>query len=562
MRLRKNGTFVPVSVILSPVKDARGKLLGFAAIYSDMTERNEAEARLLAAKQAAEASAASLRESEERYALVTQATRDGIFDSNLVTGASYHSPRLNEILGYGEDEMPTGPSSFFDQVHPDDRPRLIENAARSDADKTVQSFEHEVRVRCKDGSYRWVASNGRLLRDAAGKPTRVVGAIRDITQRRQAEEKLAASEKRLRDILDSLYGFVGLYTLDGVLLDINRAPLLAAGLKAEDVIGLPVWETPWMRHNPQEQERVKGIMARAASGEVVREEMTALIEGGQQIVVDTTFGPLHDQHGVITNVIGSGTDITARKEAESKLVLAKQVAEIASRAKSEFLANMSHEIRTPMNGIIGLTEVVLESDLNPEQREYLGLVKNSASTLMQIISDILDISKIQAGKMVLRYKEFWLRDVITSTIGAFVQPAREKNLRLDYNLHPAIPEVLLGDATLLKRVLEILLGNAVKFASRGEVKLEVGISPENFEKLHFRVIDSGIGIAADQQRRIFEPFTQVDASSRREFGGTGLGLAISAQLVEMMGGEIWVESDGHSGSTFHFTARLPAVTSS
>ena len=181
---------------------------------------------------------------------------------------------------------------------------------------------------------------------------------------------------------------------------------------------------------------------------------------------------------------------------------------------------------------------------------------------MQIISDILDISKIQAGKMVLRPKEFWLRDLVASTIGAFVHPAREKNLRLNYNLHPAIPEVLLGDASLLKRVLEILVGNAIKFTASGEVNLEVGISPENFEKLHFQVSDTGIGIAADQQRRIFEPFTQVDASSRREFGGTGLGLAISAQLVEMMGGEIWVVSDGRSGSTFHFTARLPAVTSS
>jgi two-component system, sensor histidine kinase and response regulator len=561
LRRRKNGTLVPVSVILSPVKDARGKLLGFAAIYSDMTERNESEARLLAAKQAAEKAAASLRESEERYALVMQATRDGIFDSDPATGIAYHSPRFNEILGYGEDELPAGQCSFFEQVHPEDRPRLLESAARNDADKTVPSFEYEVRARCKDGSYRWVAANGRLLRDAAGNPTRVVGAIRDITKRRQAEEKLAASEKRLRDTLDSLYGFVALYTLDGVLLDINRAPLEAAGLKAEDVLGKPIWETPWVLDTPEEQERLRTIMARAAGGEVVRDESIAVIEGGQHVVIDATFGPLRDRHGVITNVIGSGTDITARKEAEAKLVLAKQVAEIASRAKSEFLANMSHEIRTPMNGIIGLTEVVLESDLNPEQREYLGLVKSSASSLMQIISDILDISKIQAGKMVLRPKEFWVRDLVASTIGAFVQPARAKNLRLNYSVHPAIPEVLLGDASLLKRVLEILLGNAIKFTVTGEVNLEVKISPENFEKLHFQVADTGIGIAADQQRRIFEPFTQVDASSRREFGGTGLGLAISAQLVEMMGGEIWVVSDGRSGSTFHFTARLAAVTS-
>ena len=551
VRVRKDGRLVAVSIILSPVKDPYGKLLGVAAIYRDITARKQAEDQLLAAKQAAEASAASLRVSDERYALATQATYDGIFDWNLAAGESHLSPRFIEL--------PNDLATFIGRLHPEDREHVSAKISGNLPQAETETFEDKVRVQCKEGGFRWVASRGRLVRSPEGKPMRFIGSIRDITVHMEAEAKLAASEKRLRDILDSLYGFVGLYTLDGTVLYVNRAPLEAADVPVEDVVGKPFWEAYSWSHSQEERGRLRTAMARAASGEVVRYEASIAIKGGREIVVDAAFGPLRDEQGRIVNVIGFGVDITARKEAEARLLLAIQVAEVASRAKSEFLANMSHEIRTPMNGIIGLTEVVLESDLNPEQREYLGLVKTSADSLMTIIGDILDISKIQAGKVVLHRKEFWIRDLMATTINGFGKAALDKNLRLTCDIQPEIPDVLLGDPDCLRQVLVNLIGNAIKFTAAGEVKLSLDISADSSDHVHFRVRDSGVGIAPDQRQRIFEPFTQVDGSSRREFGGTGLGLAISAQLVEMMGGEIWVVSDGRMGSAFHFTARLKSV---
>ncbi len=560
VRVRKDGSPVAVSVILSPVRDPHGKVLGVSAIYRDITALKETENQLLEAKQAAEASAASLRVSEERYALATQATYDGIFDWNIETGDSYLSPRFKEILGYSVDELPNDPATFIDRVHPDDREKMRARVSGDLPATATETFEDGVRVLCKDGAYRWVASRGRLVRCADGRPTRFIGSIRDITVRKEAEAKLAASEKRLRDILDTLYGFVGLYTLDGKVLYANRARLEAAGVPVEEVVGKPLWEAYSWSRRAEERARLRDAMVRAANGEVVRYDANVLMQGGREMVVDTAFGPLRDERGDIINIIGFGVDITARKEAEARLLLAIQVAEVASRAKSEFLANMSHEIRTPMNGIIGLTEVVLESELNAEQREYLGLVKASADSLMTIMGNILDISKIQAGKVVLHPKEFWIRDLVGNTVKGFERAAAEKNLLLTCDIHPEIPDVLLGDADCLRQVLVNLLGNAIKFTASGEVNLTVEMSAESSDQVRFLVHDTGIGIAPDQQQRIFEPFTQVDASSRREFGGTGLGLAISAQLVEMIGGDMWVVSDGRSGSTFHFTARFTSVS--
>ena len=241
-----------------------------------------------------------------------------------------------------------------------------------------------------------------------------------------------------------------------------------------------------------------------------------------------------------------------------ELEIAKKKAEEATRAKSEFLANMSHEIRTPMNAIVGMTEFALETKLTAEQREYLTTVKTSAASLLDLINDILDFSKVEARKEELDRVEFKLRDTVADTMKVLAVRAQEKGLELVSHFPPDIPDDLVGDPSRLGRIIVNLVGNAIKFTERGEVVLHAGVEKgEGAEVvLHFSVTDTGIGIPIDKQKRIFEAFAQADTSTTRKYGGTGLGLAICAQLAELMGGRVWVESQVGSGSTFHFTARF------
>ncbi|HZG01208.1 MAG TPA: response regulator, partial [Chitinophagales bacterium] len=286
-------------------------------------------------------------------------------------------------------------------------------------------------------------------------------------------------------------------------------------------------------------------------------EFKVATKRGEEIYVRISGTPFYEESGRLSGFRGTASDVTLMKKTEEQLRTAKDLAESANAAKSEFLANMSHEIRTPMNGIIGMTELALGTNMSEEQRNYLELVKTSADNLLVVINDILDFSKIEAGKMDLENIDFDVRDMLSKTLKLLLVRAKEKGLELILDIEENVPEVLQGDPNRLRQIFVNLVGNAIKFTHVGEVVVKVKVDQRDAEQvtLHFYVSDTGIGIAENKIKSIFEPFTQADGSTTRKYGGTGLGLTITRKLIQLMHGEMYVNSTVGKGSVFHFTAR-------
>jgi two-component system sensor histidine kinase/response regulator len=370
--------------------------------------------------------------------------------------------------------------------------------------------------------------------------------------------ELELSGKRSRHILETaLDAFVEMDSA-GIILDWNARAATTFGWSREEAVGQQFDHLVFPeRFHAAGKEARRSFLA-SGEGPVVtkRLEVIAMHRDGHEFPVEFTVSVMKFVGSLL--VTAFVRDITDRKRFEQDLREAKESAESANQAKSTFLATMSHEIRTPMNGILGMTELVLDTELSAEQREHLGLVRLSGESLLSIINDILDFSKIEAGKLELESIPFDLRESLGETMKGLSFRAHQKGLELVYDIGPEVPETLLGDPGRIRQILINLVGNAIKFTDHGEIVVTVDDLAEgpNATRLHFAVRDTGVGVPAEKQERIFEAFSQADGSMTRKYGGTGLGLTICKLLAELMGGRIWMESQPGEGSTFHFSILL------
>ncbi|TWU33630.1 Signal transduction histidine-protein kinase BarA [Novipirellula aureliae] len=454
------------------------------------------------------------------------------------------------------DTIGTTDADFFGDEHA--------RGAFNDERKIMETGEPLIaqieRENYADREDTWCSTTKLPLYDPNGKIIGTFGISRDVTKEIRAEQELAHERDLLKTITTNIPDLIYIKDRHGRFVTGNAALLEHFGLESVDeLVGKTDYDflPTQMACNSVADDQ---IVMRSCEPMLAQEEASQRTDG-TEIWLSTTKVPLCNDEGNATGMVGIGRDITRRKRADEELRAAKDAADAANRAKSEFLANMSHEIRTPMNGIIGMTELLSATSLNDEQREFLGLVQESAASLLRLLNDILDFSKMEAGRMELEEVEFNLRDCIGKAIKLLTLKADEKGLELLGRIDPSIPNELIGDPGRLRQIIVNFVGNAIKFTNHGEVVVDV--NPQEFNddsvRLHVTIRDTGIGIPIEKQKQIFEKFSQADASTTRQFGGTGLGLTISSRLIELMDGRVWVESQPGLGTTFHFQIRLGIV---
>ncbi len=527
-----------------------GRVSRLFGTSQDITERKQFEQRL-------SQNEAELKEAQAIAHL-------GSWRLDIVNDTLNWSTEVYQIFGLPEDHA-LHLADFIDRIHPDDRERVLNNWK---AALNGEKYDNEHRI-VVGQELRWVRERAHLRFDQSGQAVFAVGTVQDVTERHLAEEQL----RQLSLAIEQTPHSIVIANTDAVIEYVNDAFVANTGYSRDDVIG----KKPSLLHSEQTPDATYiDLWATLNEGRTWRGEFINQRKDGSIFTEFAIISPVRQQDGMITHYLGIKEDVTEKKRIQSELenyrqhletlvadrteqlIQAKNDAEAASRAKSAFLANISHEIRTPMNAIIGLTHIAQRAAGNSEQHDRLGKVADAAQHLMGIINDVLDISKIEAGKLQLENTGFSLEQICTSTCEMVAVRAQAKHLPIHYEIDPALPPTLLGDPLRLQQILLNFLSNAIKFTDRGtiHVSLQLIARADGQAVIRGAVADTGIGISPEARASLFLPFEQADSSTTRRYGGTGLGLAISRRLAEAMHGEIGVDSEPGKGSTFWFTARL------
>ncbi|SEI52822.1 PAS domain S-box-containing protein [Allopseudospirillum japonicum] len=542
-RLRHRlGHYIWIDDYTSIHKNAQGDVVGFSGYVMDTSVQREREQRL--------------RENEERFELVLKGTRAGVWDWNITTGETFFNQRWAEIVGYTLEELaPISIETWMRLAHPDDlgmSNAKLEQHFRGE----LPFYDVNVRMRHKDGHWVWVQDRGQVVAwDRQGQPVRMAGTHIDISAQVQVESAFKEAHKLARALLDNNAAAIVLTTPEREIIQVNQRFCDLFGYASDELVGntlkpLHINETAFANFVLFYQQVLQTQRASI--------EYEFLTRDGEHLWCAVT-GSLLDAQNPQRGIIWTLLDISERRQMEEALKAAQGAAESASRAKGDFLANMSHEIRTPMNAILGLLSLLERTQLVAQQADYVYKTQAAARSLLGLLNDILDFSKVEAGKLELEYAPFRLDEVLRNLSVILNANTQNKALEVIFKIHPNVPKALIGDSLRLHQVLLNLSGNAIKFTQEGEVILEVQqleTLGDHRVLLHFRVQDTGIGIAEDKLEHIFTGFSQAESSTSRRFGGTGLGLAISRRLVELMGGQLQAQSVYGQGSVFSFTLPL------
>ncbi|HPN88055.1 MAG TPA: PAS domain S-box protein [Candidatus Omnitrophota bacterium] len=518
------------------VLNEKGKVLRIDARFEDITARKKIERELI--------------ESKEIFKTVFDNTAATITVTDKNEKIVAWNPFAEKMLGMTKEDLFNMPVK--DLYPPEEWRRLRSFRIR----RKGMLSDIETKIYKRNKEILDVGVSISVLKDAEGNVTGAIGIIRDITNQKAAERKIKESENKIRVILDNSAAAITLTDDQERIVSWNKFTENLLGMKDKDLYLRPVKSL----YPPEEWKRIRSEDIRKL-GSKHHFETKVLKKDNEAIDVDLSVNVLRNANDEIIGSVGIFQDITEQKKAKEILVQARIAAESANTTKSLFLANMSHEVRTPMNTILGMLDLTLDTPLNDEQKDNIVVAKEAAKNLLNLLNDILDLSRVEAGKIKLENIEFHLPNVIKNVCKGMAVLARDKKLEIVFFVDPQVPVLLKGDPLRLRQILINLINNAIKFTHAGNITIGVEkVSQANKQVvLKFSVKDQGIGIPKERQNKLFEIFSQVDDSTTRKYGGTGLGLAICKRLVEMMSGKIWVESDEGKGSTFFFNPEFEVV---